>query len=977
MRVRTLTLANLTFLGCLTLWGLAPAVAQEGEPAAPPAAEAPEQAEQPEQPEAPPAEEPKAEPQPETPQPEQPKAEEPKPEEPKTETPAEEPKAETPAEPAQPEEGMKQESAPEEPKAEEPKAEEPKAEEPKAEEPKAEEPKAEEPKAEEPKTEQPPAEEPKAEEPPAELPAEVTLTKYVTLPMVGIYGRATVHIDPVDSAIAHGTFTMPKPGDDLTAGDGREVKWREATSADDGLLSTRSIRGGYACAEFESPVAGVMLLEATGHATVYVNGLPVAGDPYAYGDFKVPVEVVKGINTFVFHVAQGELRAKLVRPETKVALSSSRHTLPSLVKSEKATKVWAAVTVANQQGEPLASAKLEAQLDGQPASSTSIAWLDAASLRGCPVEIEVPAGLDKSVAELTLRVKQGDQVLAEQQYELAVVKADALQTHTYRSRVDGSVQSYVVVPATTTSATTQTVSNNDKGNSALAAIVALHTDGMTAQDYAGLFRAKTWAHLIVPSGRGMYPLDWEDWSRIDASEALADARTKWDIDDERIYASGHGMGGHGALVLATTEPDTFAGVATTAAWPSLWTYGGGMPDYRDPSPVQEMLLRAASPSDTLAHLKNLTGSGVYLAHGADDDQIDPGQSRLVAKELANWHNDFAFHELSGKGNWWGPETVDSAEAMQFLAARQRDSSKVTKVILTTADLGTVATSHWLTIAAQQEQFAESSIEIELKQQPLAFVGTTKNVKRITIDKSAVPPRKPFVVRLDDTKSVPFAGMPASGQVWLEKVGDQWMRRTSPKDSDKSPQRYGGMKQVFDHNVLLVYGTIGNDEENAWSRAKAHYDAETFAYRAGGALEVIPDTEFNADTTKDRNVVIYGNVDSNRAWAMLMSSSPVQVRRGRLTFGIRPEQGDDLGLIVVRPRSGSNTRLVAAVSGTGAKGMRLTNRLRYFWAGVAYPDWLLLGPQALENGDPSIRAAGYFGEDWDVEEADVAWRDLAL
>ena len=976
MRARPLTLASLSLICCFSLCTLA-AAQQEGA-AAPPAAEAP----QPEQPQAPPAESPEPE-TPEQPAPQdEPAPPEVKPEAPAPEAPAEEAKPEAPADKPEAEPQPEAEVKPEpeakpeseaQPEAEAMPAEEPKSEEPKAEEAKPEESKPEETKPEEPKPEETKPAEPQPE---PELPQEVTLVEYLTLPMVGTYGRATVHIDPVDSAIAHGTFALPKVGDEVTTGDGRDAKWRAATSSKDGLLSTLSVRGGYACTEFNSPKAGVMLLVATGHAAVYVNGLPVAGDPYAYGDFAVPIEIKQGSNLLVFHVAQGELRAKLVRPDAPVAMSNSRTTFPSLIQSDKETKAWASVTLVNQGEKPLTGATIEAQLNGGPAHSTPVAWLDAATLRSCPLQIAVPAGLDQNLAELTVRVKQGDAVLAEQQYELEIVKPNGVQTHTYRSRVDGSVQSYVVVPATTTGATVQTVSNNNESG-AMAALLALHTDGMTAQDYVALYHAKSWAHIIVPSGRGMYPLDWEEWSRIDASEALADAQKIFDIDTQRIYVTGHGMGGHGALVLAASQPDTFAGVATMAAWPSLWTYGGGMPDYRDPSPVQEMLLRAASPSDTLALLKNLSGSGVYLSHGADDDQIGPEQSRLIVRKLSDWHNDFAYHQLEGKGNWWGPETVDAPEALQFLAARHRDSSKVTKVSLSTSDLGTVASNHWLTIAAQEKQFALSEIDIEVRKQPLAFVGTTKNVKRIVINKSAVPPKQPFVVRLDDTQSVPFAGMPASGEVWLEKVGDQWMRRTSPKKSDKSPQRYGGLKQVFDHNVLLVYGTVGKPEENDWSRAKAHYDAATFAYRAGGALEVIPDTEFKPSETKDRNVVIYGNVDSNRAWAMLMSSSPVQVRRDRLTFGVRPEQGSGLGLVIVRPRSGSNTRLVAAIGGTGVEGMRLTNRLRYFWAGVAYPDMLLLGPKALELGDPGIRAAGYFGEDWDVDDADMAWRDLAL
>ena len=73
------------------------------------------------------------------------------------------------------------------------------------------------------------------------------------------------------------------------------------------------------------------------------------------------------------------------------------------------------------------------------------------------------------------------------------------------------------------------------------------------------------------------------------------------------------------------------------------------------------------------------------------------------------------------------------------------------------------------------------------------------------------------------------------------------------------------------------------------------------------------------------------------------------------MAIRPELGDNTGFLFVRPRPGSSTALVGVVGGTGPSGMRLTNRLRYFWSGVSYPDLLILGPRSLQLGDRAVRA----------------------
>ena len=54
--------------------------------------------------------------------------------------------------------------------------------------------------------------------------------------------------------------------------------------------------------------------------------------------------------------------------------------------------------------------------------------------------------------------------------------------------------------------------------------------------------------------------------------------------------------------------------------------------------------------------------------------------------------------------------------------------------------------------------------------------------------------------------------------------------------------------------------------------------------------------------------------------------PVQVRRGRAKVGGREEAGDDLAVLFVQPRPGSDTALVGAVSGIG-----LASLYGWLWA----------------------------------------------
>ena len=210
------------------------------------------------------------------------------------------------------------------------------------------------------------------------------------------------------------------------------------------------------------------------------------------------------------------------------------------------------------------------------------------------------------------------------------------------------------------------------------------------------------------------------------------------------------------------------------------------------------------------------------------------------------------------------------------------------------------------------------------------------------------------------------------RVELELKDGQW-KTTRFSDSDKGPHRYGPFKQAFRNRMTFVYATHGNAEENAWAHAKARYDAETFWYRGNGSVDVISDLDFDAESDPHANVILYGNADINPAFWALLRDCPVQVRRGGVTIGERETRGDDLACLMIYPRFGSRVAAVGVVSGTGLAGMRLTDRLPYFVSGVAYPDCTVLGTDVLTNGAEGVRAAGYFGLDWSVENGEFAWR----
>jgi len=213
---------------------------------------------------------------------------------------------------------------------------------------------------------------------------------------------------------------------------------------------------------------------------------------------------------------------------------------------------------------------------------------------------------------------------------------------------------------------------------------------------------------------------------------------------------------------------------------------------------------------------------------------------------------------------------------------------------------------------------------------------------------------------------------ATPDAWLHRDDQSWKFGPAPTPAMKSAGRAGPFKLAFTNHMVFVYGTLGTPEENLAAFNKARYDAETWWYRGNGAVDVVPDTD-PSWRQGDRNVILYGNADTNGAWATLLNDSPIQVTRGKVRIGDTEQVGDDLAVLFLRPHPSSPTALVAAISGTGPIGMRLTNRIPLFVSGAGLPDWFMIDSGALKRGTRAARAAGYFNNDWKLSPADTAWQ----
>ncbi len=749
--------------------------------------------------------------------------------------------------------------------------------------------------------------------------------------------RSAVHTDPVEHKLVTGQWQTPTEGKD---------GWTKASANPQGEFRGGPTSGGYLFTTVNSATDKVMLLEASGHTMVYVNGVPRTGDPYSYGYVAVPVQLKRGKNELLFLCGRGRLTAKLTDPATPVSIDLRDATLPDILSDLPATDLPMGIVVRNATKDRV-NLTLEATGD-LGVTSTPVVLL--------PLEVrKVGIAAKSRDGNVKLVLSRNRQKLDEKTLELRVKKSTEIHKRTFISQIDGSVQYFGVNPSL-------------QPGPDQALFLSLHGASVEAIGQAEAYSQKNWGTLVAATNRRPYGFDWEEIGRLDALEVLREARRIFQPEPSRIFLSGHSMGGHGTWHLGAHYPHLFAAIAPSAGWISFQTYAGGQ-RFDNPTPVEQILVRAGVSSDTLALKNNLMQRPIYVLHGDADDNVPVAQARQMREALAG-HKILDWHEEKGAGHWWdaspepGSDAVDFAQIFDFFA-RQRlpRFAEVRDVDFTTVNPGISSQLHWAQIYRQIEPGLAS--RIQLRADPLIgrFSGTTQNVAILSLSIGALAKGQKISLEIDGQKLEP--NWPTINRIFLYKRDGKWAVGGDPNPSEKSPDRNGGFKDIFKNRVVFVYGTKGNPQENAWALAKARYDAETFWYRGNGSVDILSDVEFLRGDYADRNVLLFGNSDTNSAWPTLLGNSPIQVNRNQVKVGNDTFTGSDLCAFFIRPRPGSDLASVGVVAGTGIAGNRLTERVPIFTSGAAFPDTIVYGANSLVDGTKGIRIVGFFGSDWEV------------
>lgn len=818
----------------------------------------------------------------------------------------------------------------------------------------------------------------------AQTPDTLVLHEGLVLQLPRGYAEVVIAPNPIEASLVLGKWKAPKNDQVVEFINGEEHEWHNIKSDSTGWFED-SIFGG-CCVYFsvEMKKKTSMVLEAMGNEMVYVNGVPRSGNPYCLKDkweswepkfnySQIPITLEKGKNDLLFRCQRGRFKAMLYLPKKPIIFNDKDITIPDFIVGEK-IDFYGAIVVINSSHNVLKNLSIQSSINGGKKSELEVPVIQPQSVRKIPFHLQGDPILEKGTTRvyLTLQkiVKGKIEILDTVAIPFRIVDSKDNHKETFISEIDGSVQYYGINPASDTSV-----------GEPKALFLSLHGASVEAINQSGSYYPKTWGHIVAPTNRRPYGFNWEEWGRLDALEVLEIVKKKFVIDEDRIYLTGHSMGGHGVWHVGSLFPDQFAAIGPSAGWISFWTYRFRGQNTLDITDIRKMICRSTAPSETFQHVENYKQLGTYILHGEDDDNVYPEQARMMVEELNKRnYRDFIYHEQKSVGHWWdlsdepGADCVDWAPMFDFFARHSSpEKERIREINFTTSNPSVSSKNNWVMIDAQREQLKISSVSVRFDPATRRFIGITNNVARIAFDLDVLRKKDSVSVELDSQKIGQVPILPNQQQLWLENRFGKWRLSFEPSQNVKNSQRNGTIKEAFRSRFVFIYGTQGSDEENKWAFDKARYDAEKFWYQGNGSIDILADKDFDPLKHPNRSVILFGNRYTNSAWKKLLNDSPIQVGNNFVTVGGKKFTGSQLGCIFVRPRKGSENASVAVIGGSGLVGMKLTTRIPYMSPGIGLPDLTLFNSDIVTKGEKGILGVGFFGLDWSVENGDFIWQ----
>jgi dienelactone hydrolase len=548
--------------------------------------------------------------------------------------------------------------------------------------------------------------------------------------------------------------------------------------------------------------------------------------------------------------------------------------------------------------------------------------------------------------------------------------ATGLVVRGYQSKIDGSVQPYVLVVPSSYQANTPYEHRLDiwcHGRSEkLTELSFLNA----RQSSPGEFTPK---HAFVLHLYGRYCNANKFAGEIDCLEALAHVRKHYSIDENRIVIRGFSMGGAACWQFAVH----YAGLWAAAA------PGAGFSETADFLKVFQKETATVHSNhemrlwhwyDCTDYAANLFNCPVVAYSGENDRQKQAADKMAEAMERDGLR---LVHLI-------GPKTGHSYERKTKAELNRRIDSIVkygreavpVHVRLTTWTLR-YPKMRWLRIDGLEKHWSRAEVDAAIGE---GVAIKTKNVSALTLDfePGSCPLEaleQPLVTIDDDevgVKNVPGVLSDRSWTVHFRKKDDVWevVEKSDDDTLRKRPGLQGPIDDAFMDSFLMVRpsGKPLNDKVGAWASAEMKHAVEHWRKQFRGEARVKDDSAVTDADIAAHNLVLWGDASSNTILGRIADKLPIRWDAKQLKLGKETCSTEHHVPLLIYPNPLNPKRYVVLNSGFTFREYDYLNNARQV---PKLPDYAVIDV----NTPPSSRlpgkvvTAGFFDEEWKLPAKD--------
>jgi predicted esterase len=466
------------------------------------------------------------------------------------------------------------------------------------------------------------------------------------------------------------------------------------------------------------------------------------------------------------------------------------------------------------------------------------------------------------------------------------------------------------------------------------------------------------AIVVAPDGHAntMY----RDLGEEDVMRVIDWARAAYPIDDARITVTGPSMGGIGAAACALHHPDRFAAAEPLCGYQSFFVRG----DLGAMRPWEHFLAEVRS---NVLWAENGQYIPLYVVHGTKD--LPEENSGVLIDRYEELHYDVK-HEHPELGHNVWQTTYEDLKGAHWLLEHRRPLHP--RAVRFKTPRTRWADDAWVHVRELSSSGVWGEVWGRVERDNVIRV-VTHGVNALGLDRDRVliDDAAPVVVSIDQNKLVFQAGEP----IELHRERGTWRAGAPLHEGDyKRAATTGPIPDVFHEPILFVWGATDPAQARANEEA-----ARAWAHLHNGVRVEYPiwsDTEFFArgePIANDRALFLVGNAKSNRVLRELEPSFPIRIEGASVVFGakkLEAQEGSadlsELGAAFIHPNPRRPDRYVVVVEGVGPLGtwrsLSLPEMLPDF---VVYDHGVAPARGMLVLGPATVRAAGYFANDWSL------------